>query len=45
MYAVHTAEDRLFRDDSRESETECDRLCKKKTSFKSVNTILVNSIV
>ncbi|XP_071040308.1 cell adhesion molecule Dscam1 isoform X2 [Parasteatoda tepidariorum] len=28
MYAVHTAEDRLFRDDSRESETECDRLWK-----------------
>ncbi|GFQ96803.1 hypothetical protein TNCT_204941, partial [Trichonephila clavata] len=26
MYAVHSSDDRIFRDEARESETECDRL-------------------
>lgn len=28
MYAVHSSDDRIIRDEARESETECDRLCK-----------------
>ncbi|GFQ94485.1 down syndrome cell adhesion molecule-like protein Dscam2 [Trichonephila clavata] len=28
MYAVHSSDDRIFRDEARESETECDRLWK-----------------
>lgn len=29
MYAVHSSDDRILRDEARESETECDRLCKE----------------
>ena len=28
MYAIHSSDDRILRDEARESETECDRLCK-----------------
>lgn len=29
MYTLHSSEDRIMREEARESETECDRLCKK----------------